>query len=212
MVERDVEQCRRRVQPRRLAGQLIQRQQPGGQRRVVLEDGRAVADPAAEAGPPQPAVHDMQVQRCARAHCVAASRNSGRPSATLASASAVIASPFHAVTTLSSRPGCGRVSRAASSAVRTRSNRSASSGSAGSCSTELPCSNVPPSVTLKSVCGPTPVVVAQHLAQLRGRPHVGQALAAVGVGVQRRREHAVGAQLVDHEPRRLVGHLARQRV
>ena len=67
MVERDVEQAGGGVQPRRVAGQLIQRQQPGGQRRVVLQDRGAVTDPSAQAGPPQPAVNDMQVDDGARA-------------------------------------------------------------------------------------------------------------------------------------------------
>ena len=91
-----------------------------------------------------------------RAHCVAASRYSVRPSATDASASAVIAKPFHAVTTLSSRPGCGRASLASSSAARTRSKRSAESGSSGRRSTELPCSNVPPVVTAKTSAAQLP--------------------------------------------------------
>ena len=76
-VERDVEQPGGRVQPRRVAGQLIQRQQTGGQRRVVLQDRRAVADPAAEAGPPQPAVDDMQVDERARASALRRRANSG---------------------------------------------------------------------------------------------------------------------------------------
>ena len=98
-----------RVQPRRVARQLIQRQQPGGQRRVVLEDRRAVADPAAEAGPSQPAVDDMQIDD-RRVRIVLRRRGIRADRARRsASASAVIASPFHAVTTLSSRPGCGRV-------------------------------------------------------------------------------------------------------
>jgi hypothetical protein len=92
----------------------------------------------------------------AEAHAVAALSNSGSPNATEASASAVIAKPFQAVTTLSSRPGCGRVRRAAVSAARTRSNRSVSSGSTGNCSTELPCSKVPASVTWKTVAAQRP--------------------------------------------------------
>ncbi len=140
----------------------------------------------------------------ARAHRVAASSNSDSSSATPASASAVIAQPFHAVTTLSSRPGCGRLARAASSAARTRSNRSGSSGSAGSCSTELPCSKVPASVTPKSSAAQAPSSSPSTSRQLGGRPDVGQALHPVGVGVQRRDEHAVGAELVDQEPRGLA--------
>ena len=49
------------------AGDLVQRQQPGRQRRVVLEDRGAVADAPAEAGAPQPAVDDVQVEQRARA-------------------------------------------------------------------------------------------------------------------------------------------------
>ena len=60
---------------------------------VVLEEGGAVADLPAQAGPSQPAVDQMQASS-AVAQRRAASANSGASSATLASASAVIASPF----------------------------------------------------------------------------------------------------------------------
>lgn len=55
-----------------------------------------------------------------------------------------MASPFHAVTTLSSRNGRGRSARAAASRSRTDAIRPASTGIpvSGSCSTEAPSSKV----------------------------------------------------------------------
>ncbi len=50
---------------------------PVASARVVLEDRRAVTDDAAQAGPPQPAVDDMQIRRCVCAHRVAASSKFG---------------------------------------------------------------------------------------------------------------------------------------
>ena len=67
-----------------------------------------------------------------------------------------MASPFQAVTTLSSRAGCGRASRAASSSSRTVVQRAWSSGSARSCSVDEPCSNVPASVTDSSRAAHSP--------------------------------------------------------
>ena len=67
-----------------------------------------------------------------------------------------MASPFQAATTLSSRAGRTRRSRASSSRVRTRSKRSGSSGSASRCSTELPCSKVPADVTEKTSAAQAP--------------------------------------------------------
>src|SRR6202040_1488369 len=64
---------------------------------------------------------------------------------------------------------------------------------------------------VEKLCGPTPVVVAQDLTQLCGRPHVGQTLYAVGVGVQRGGEHAVDTQLVDDETGSLLSYPAGQR-
>ena len=162
MVQRDVEQAGRRVQPGRLAGQLMQRQQarwpasrgPRGSprcRRPGRRGWRAATGRRRRAG-----------RACRGAHCVAASRNSGRPSATPASASAVIASPFHAVTTLSSRPGCGRVEpggqqRGPDPVEPLRRRRGRPAAAAPSCRVR----RCPASVTLKSRCGPTPVVVAR---------------------------------------------------
>ena len=161
-----------------VAGELVQRQQPGRQRRVVLEDGRAVADPAAEAGAPQPAVDDVQVDdRRARI----ALRRRGirdRSSATDASASAVIAKPFHAVTTLSSRPGCGRPSRAASSACAHPVEPGGVVGVGAQLQHRGAVLERSGLGDREKLCGPSAVVVTEHLAQLRGRPRVGQTLDA----------------------------------
>ena len=117
-----------------------------------------------------------------------------------------MASPFQAATTLSSRAGCGRASRAASRAARTRSHRPSSSGSTGSCSVDAPCSKVPAGGDLQQGGGPLAVVRAEHLDQLRRRPGVRQSLDAVRVGVQRRGEPALGgAQVADHPVRGLAG-------
>ena len=110
--------------------------------------------------------------------------------------------PFQAVTTLSSRTGCGRRSRAASSAARTRRQRAASSGSAGSCSVDEPCSKVPLRRHLEQLRGPCAVHLPEHLDQLGGRPGVGQALDAVGVGVESRGEAALGRAEVAQQERR----------
>ncbi|CFB19952.1 Uncharacterised protein [Mycobacterium tuberculosis] len=67
MRHRGVQQSGSRRQPRALGGQLVERQQPGGQHRVVLQDGGAVADHPAQAGPAQAAVDDVQVQQPGRA-------------------------------------------------------------------------------------------------------------------------------------------------
>ena len=58
--------------------------------------------------------------------------------------------PFQAATTLSSRPGCGRFAREASSVSRSCAHRFGSPGSAGSCSVDAPSSNVPADVTRQS--------------------------------------------------------------
>ncbi|SHW53988.1 Uncharacterised protein [Mycobacteroides abscessus subsp. abscessus] len=65
--QRGVEQAVGCVEPGLLAGHLMQRQQACRQRRVVLQDPGAVADDAAEAGPAQPAVDQMQIQQPAGA-------------------------------------------------------------------------------------------------------------------------------------------------
>ena len=152
----NIEQVGRGGQPTVVGGQLVQREQTGGQHRVVFENRCAVADPAAEAGAAQPAVHHVQSQQRRSALGRRRRASSGAANATPASASAVIAKPFQPVTTLSSRSGCVRVRRAASNAARMRSKRSGSSGSSSSCSTDAPASKVPPSVTPKTVAAQRP--------------------------------------------------------
>ena len=60
--------------------------------------------------------------------------------------------------------------------------------------------------------GPGAVLGAQHVAELGGGPGVGLALDAVGVGVERGREAALGGdQVAEQEPGRLVGHAQGER-
>ena len=99
--------------------------------------------------------------RCTSASKVAAvratSRRCGWPKASEHSARAEMARPFHAATTLSSRPGRTRCSRAASSARRTRVKRlGVGSGSVRRCRTEAPRSKVPVSVTPKARAANSP--------------------------------------------------------
>ena len=63
MRQREVEHLGGGFEPALLAPHLVQREQTGGQRGVVLEDRRTVAHHAAQAGPPQPAVDDVQVEQ-----------------------------------------------------------------------------------------------------------------------------------------------------
>ena len=60
--------------------------------------------------------------------------------------------------------------------------------------------------------GPGAVLGAQHVAELRGGPGVGLALDAVGVGVERGGETALGGdQVAEQERGRLVGHAQGER-
>jgi hypothetical protein len=67
-----VYQCRPFAQPPVVPGELIKREQPGRQGGVIFQDGCTVADPAAEAGPPQQSADDVQFDqrpgtcRCSR--------------------------------------------------------------------------------------------------------------------------------------------------
>ena len=124
-----------------------------------------------------------------------------------------MASPFHDVTTLSSRAGCGRpvavlqqqVSRVAAT-TEGRPGRRAAGGS--SCRARR-CRR---SVTRSSCGRGSAVLVTEHLDELRRRPGVGQALDAVGVGVEGRREAALGGAEVAHqEVGRLGSHPPGQR-
>ena len=96
---------------------------------VVLEDTRMLthAPLARDSGEPAVIVEmDADEQIGALHRCLDPIR---RSSSDPASASAAIARPFHAATTLSSRMGCGRAWRAVSNRTRSGAQRSASSGS-----------------------------------------------------------------------------------
>ena len=112
-------------EPFRLAGDLMQRQQALGDVAVVLQDAgvRARLPVAGDAQQPNRAVGsllDVHVAQQPSARGAAATQ-SGSSNKAPASASAAIARPFQAATTLSSRVGCGRSSRAALSLARIRS-------------------------------------------------------------------------------------------
>ena len=61
-------------------------------------------------------------------------------------------------------------------------------------------------------CRPVTVVDAESLAELIDGPGIRQPLDPRGVGVQRRHEHAVGAQVVEHETCCLPGDPVRERI
>lgn len=89
----------------------------------------------------------------------AAATYDGSPRSVPASHKPLMARPFHAATTLSSRAGRGRSSRASSSRARTSESRACSPGLVGksrSWSVEVPCSNVPSSVTPKTFAAHAP--------------------------------------------------------
>ena len=84
--------------------------------------------------------------------------------------------------------------------------------STGSWSVEAPCSKVPVRCDDEELGGGL-AVVSQDLAQLVGRPGVGQALDPVGVGIERGGEPARRrAELVDDERGRLAHHFLGERV
>ena len=126
----------------------------------------------------------------------AAVTRSGRWRATPASASAATARPFHAVTTLSSRPGWGRPSRAARSRRPRRPPPVRVVGLLAQLQGRGPVLERPLGGDAEQPRGPRAVVGAEHLGELVGGPRVGEALVRVavddGVGVERRGEGALG--------------------
>ena len=184
-------------------------EQPGRQRRVVLEDCGAVADAPAEAGAAQPAVDGVQVEHRSRAsRCGVEEFGLVERDARLGERGDRPAVPCRddlvvATRLRPSRPGGQQrgpdpIEPLDVVGVRRQLQHRAA---------VLERARVGDA---ENRCRPTPVVVTEHFAQLGGRPRVGQALDAVGIGVQRGDEHAVGAELVDHEPRCLAGDPARQ--
>ncbi len=110
MVDDPVEQQPRPIEPHRVAGDAEDRDECLGHGAVILQH--------AELAPATPS-RDVRTNRSPRctstsssAADTAASAKSGSSSSTPASASAVIASPFHDATTLSSRAGRVRSARA----------------------------------------------------------------------------------------------------
>ena len=177
---------------------------------------RRVPDRPGPRGPAQPAVDEVRRARRTPRTRAAASTRSGAPSSVPASARPAMARPFQEVTTLSSRAGCGRVRprpRAAASALRAHHAGVVGVGAAAAGWT-MPCSKVPAVGDGEQRRPPrAPSSVAEHLAELGGCPGVGQALDAVGVGVERRGETAlVGAQVAQQELGGLQGDPAGQRV
>ena len=127
-----------------------------------------------------------------------------------------MARPFQAATTLSSRPGCGRAARARASSrgAYARPTAPGRRGRAGSCSTDEPCSKVPPAVTSEQVGGPRAVVGAEHRrSSCCGGPDVRQALLPVGCRRRARRRtrprayagRAAGSRAVSRATRRASG-------
>ena len=167
-----------------LTRQFVQRQQSGGQCGVVFQNGRAVADATAEAGPPQSAVDGVQVEdgvcalRCSIEEFRPVQRHGslgecGDRQPVPRGDDLVVAAGLRA-----GEPGgqqCGAHPIEAIRVVRIgqqlQHRAAVFEGAAVG--------------DMEKLCGPTPVVVSENFAQLGRGPHVCQALAPVGVGVQR---------------------------
>ena len=67
MVERDVEQLLRRIEPPRESRCLVESQEAGGQHCVILEHCRRGADSPAEGSATQMTVHQVKVEKSASA-------------------------------------------------------------------------------------------------------------------------------------------------
>ena len=178
---------------------------------MVLKDRRAVADPAAEAGTTQPAVDDMQVDdRACALGCGGEEFGPGKRDTRLGERGDRQPVPRgdDLVVAAGLRPAQPGGHQRGAYPLETLGIIRVG-GQLQHRTAVLECSCV---CHVEKRCGPTSVVVSQHFAQLRGRPDVGQPLAAVGVGVQRRGEHTARTQPVDNEPRGFVGDLVRQRI
>ncbi|CKQ28619.1 Uncharacterised protein [Mycobacterium tuberculosis] len=214
MRHRGVQQSGSRRQPRALGGQLVERQQPGGQHRVVLQDGGAVADHPAQAGPAQAAVDDVQVQQPGRAaprgvrqrgvvqgHAGFGQRGDRQP----------VPGRDDLVVAGGLGPGQAGHQQRGADPVQTRRVV----GVGGQLQHRRPVLEGAGLGHPENLCRPTAVVAAEHLGQLHRRPNVGRTLAAVGVGIQRRGEHVgrcFAAQLVEQKSRGLGGDPAGQRI
>lgn len=145
---------------------LRQPEQPRGQISVIHRNARRLADPALQGGPAQAPVDPVGGEQV-RGGLFGGPTRSGSARITPASASAPIASPFQAVTTLSSRAGCGRSARARSRAARTRFHQAGSSGRSAVAASSCRPSNVPESVTLSSAAARAPSAAPSASAKAR---------------------------------------------
>ena len=150
-VERGVEQRRSPGRARRASPVAWTSDEEAGRHAaVVLEHpGRAApTTPSRETRRSRPST--TCTRQSSSPAATAASTYDGSPRRRPASQRPVMASPFQAATTLSSRAGRTRWARASNSRRRTSSSRARSSrvpGSTSRCRVELPCSKVPASVT-----------------------------------------------------------------
>ena len=200
VLEHGVEQLPGALQPGAVAGRAGEREE-AGRRRSRSPRARRRASPAT---PSRETRSSRPSRRCTSArnspHRTAASTRSGAPSSVPASTSPLIARPFQAATTLSSRAGRTRVDRASSSrdAHRLPALRVVGLGlqlERGGALLE------------GALVGdreqrrrPRAVLGAEHLGQLGRGPDVEGALLALGVRVERGGEGAlVGAELGEHE-------------
>ena len=179
--------------------------------------GAVPTTPAARGAAQRP-VDDVGVEHEAGGDLGGGRPGRGGRGATPASARAATARPFHAVTTLSSRLGCGRCARAASSRARAAAHHARVVGVArAAAGSRRPSSKVPAAVTPSRAAARAPSSAPSDLGELAGRPGVGEALVRVAVddrvGVERRGEPAlVGAQVAQQEVGGLLGHPAGERV
>ena len=211
MIQRHVDQRARAVQPFPLGGELVQRQQTGGQHGVVLQDRDTLAHQAAEAGSPQPAIDDVQgyqTLRTAAGHlqqrgvlkCDGGLRQGGDRQPVPGGDDLVIA------------PGL----RSGSTHRQQRRAHPLEAGDIIGIARQLQNRTAVFEGTrfsnLEKCCSPTSVVGTEHLTQLLRRPYIGGALHPGGIGVQRRGEHVTVAEIVDQECRGFCGHPTSQRV
>ena len=117
-----------------------------------------------------------------------------------------MARPFQEVTTLSSRAGWGRAARAASRRARVSCHQARVGGVLAQLQGRRAVLEGAARGHGEQRGGAVAVLLPEHLRQLGGRPGVGQALDALGVGVERGGEPALGrAQVAQQEVGGLAG-------
>ena len=206
MRERHVEQVGRRGEPARRAGGLVQREQAVGQRGVVVEHTRRGADHAVARGAAQPSVDEMALQQQ-----VGRTGGGGHPGGPVERSPAfgerddrqAVPRGDHLVVAGGLRAGGAGGQERGPHPFPARGVV----GVGGELQRRRPVLERARRGDREELRRPGPVLGAEDLGELRGRPGVGLALHAVGVGVERRGEAALGgAEVAQQERGGLVGH------